>query len=413
MLIFMKIWLKCLIGAALGTLLAFAIPQNAVSIRNIIEFCSTITVRIGRYMVVPLVFTGGVSAVFVLRDSKMLFKSVAAVIAAIVAFSLLLTLVGILSVLVVKLPRIPITVERITNSPVLNVKTMIESIFPYSPIEAFLSESFLLPVFALAVLFGAACVSDKSKSKPFIALTDSVSNISYIIQSFITDIMPIGMIAVAFSRASQFFGMVSSRVLAPLIIMLTADFLLVVCLVYPLIFYLLCRGHYPFRPLYASLAPMIAAFFSGDTNYALPFQIRHGTESLGIRRRINGLAFPLFSIFSRGGSALVVSVSFIVILRSYSPLAIRIEDIAWIAATSFGVSFLLCAKSSGGAFIELAVLCGMYGRGFETVYLLLSPAAAVVCAYAAAIDAATVMFGSYLVSFKLKMTEQRDLRHFI
>jgi hypothetical protein len=55
----------------------------------------------------------------------------------------------------------------------------------------------------------------------------------------------------------------------------------------------------------------------------------------------------------------------------------------------------------------------MYGRGFEAVYLLLKPAAAIICAYAAAVDAATAMFGSYFVSFKLKLTEHRDLQHFI
>ena len=408
----MKIWLKYLIGAALGIGLSFALGENP-ALASAVSFCGVIAVRAGRYMVFPLVLAGGVSAVFVLRDSRQFFKSTLTVFAAVIASTALLTVFGMISVLLVKLPRIPISVEKITNAPSLSAGAAIETLFPYSAFDTLTGGSYLLPVFIFACFIGAACVSDKAKSKPVIALCDSLSNIFYYITSFIMDILPIGMIAIAFTQARDFTSVLSLGILTPLVIMLTADFLIIVCIVYPLIFFFICKGHHPLRLLYASLAPMLAAFFSGDTNYTLPFHIRHGKESLGIRRRINGFAFPLFSIFARGGSAMVVAVSFIVILRSYSPLAISAEDILWIMCVSFALSFLLCAHSAGGAYIALAVLCSMYGRGFETVYLLLKPAAGIICAYAAAVDAATVMFGSYLVSFKLKMTEHRDLRHFI
>jgi Na+/H+-dicarboxylate symporter len=408
----MKIWLKYLIGAALGIGLSLALGENT-ALANAVSFFGAIAVRAGRYMVFPLVLAGGVSAVFALRDSKQLFKSTLAVFAAVIASTALLTVFGMISVLLVKLPRIPISVEKITSAPSLSARGIIEALFPHSAFDAFTGGSYLLPVFIFACFIGAACVSDKAKSKPLITLVDSLSNIFYYITSFIMDILPIGMIAIAFTQARDFAAALSLGILTPLVVMLTADFLIIVCVVYPLIFFFICRGHHPFRLLYASLAPMLAAFFSGDTNFALPFLIRHGKESLGIRRRINGFVFPLFSAFARGGSAMAVAVSFIVILRSYSPLAISAEDILWITGVSFALSFLLCAHSSGGAYIALAVLCAMYGRGFENVYLLLKPAAGIICAYAAAIDAATAMFGSYLVSFKLKMTEQRDLRHFI
>jgi Na+/H+-dicarboxylate symporter len=405
----MKIWLKYLIGVALGVALVFAVPRNSSAIRYFLEFCSLYAVKIGKYMVIPLVFTGGASAVIALRDSKQLLKSFCAVIAAIAASSVLLTAIGIVSVSLVRLPRIPITVEKITESPVLNIETVAEALFPNSALETFLNNSFLLPVFLLACFIGIACVSDKSKSKPVVLLIDSLSNISYCIQSFIMDIMPVGMIAIAFSWTIEYFGVISSGAFRPLILLLTADFLLITVVIYPLIFYFVCKGHNPFRLLYASIAPVIAAFLSGDANYTLPFHIRHGTESLGIRQRFSGFVFPLFSVLARGGSALVVSISFIVILRSYSPLAIRMEDIVTIAAVSFGLSFLLCIHPSGGAYIALITLCGIYGRGFEVVYLLLKPAAAIICAYAAVIDTVTAMFGAYIVAFKLKMIEDKEL----
>jgi Na+/H+-dicarboxylate symporter len=409
----MKIWLKYLIGVALGVALSFALPSDSAAAHSVFTFLTGFAIRIGRYLVVPLVFTGCASAVFVLRDTKKLVVSTGVIFAVIASSSLLLTIIGMISVLVVRLPRIPITVEKVTDASTLDIREILSAIFPYSPLEALINGSFLLPAVVLACLIGAACVSDKNKSKPVVTLIDALANISYYCMSFIMDIMPIGMIAIACSWSINYFSVIVSGVLTPLIILLTVDFIVVVCVVYPVIFYFGCKGHHPFRLLYASLASIIAAFFSGDTNYALSFHIRHGTESLGVRRRINGFAYPLFSIFARGGSAMVVAVSFVVILHSYSTLRIPFDDILWITFVSFGLSFLLCAHPTGGAYIALTVLCAMYGRGFEAVYLLLKPAAAIICAYAAAIDAATTMFGSYFVSYTLKLSEHRDLRHFI
>ena len=67
----------------------------------------------------------------------------------------------------------------------------------------------------------------------------------------------------------------------------------------------------------------------------------------------------------------------------------------------------------GGTFVALTIMCTTYGRGFEAGYLLLKPVAAIIGAFATAIDAATAMFGSYFVAFKTKSINHYDMRHFI
>lgn len=165
--------------------------------------------------------------------------------------------------------------------------------------------------------------------------------------------------------------------------------------------------------LYASLCSIITAFFSGDTNFVLPINMRAGKESLGIRRRINGIAYPLFSIFARGGAALIVTVGFVVIWRSYAYMTIPVSNILWIYCMSIGLSFLLGGLPSGGPFIALTVLCTLYGRGFETGYLLLRPVAPILCSFAAAFDVLSAMFGSYIVGVKTNMIEHHSVQHFI
>ena len=122
---------------------------------------------------------------------------------------------------------------------------------------------------------------------------------------------------------------------------------------------------------------------------------------------------PLFSIFARGGSALVTSICFIMILRSYSSLGFTAADVLWIFFTTFAISLVLGSLPSGGAFISLTVLCTMYSRGFEAGYLLLRPAAPIFCSFAAAFDAVSCIFGSYVVAVKTRKFEHVDLKHYI
>jgi Na+/H+-dicarboxylate symporter len=177
--------------------------------------------------------------------------------------------------------------------------------------------------------------------------------------------------------------------------------------------YLVCKETHPYKVLYASLATFFAAFLSGDTNLSLAIAMRHNRESLGIKRRTSSSVTPLLSIFSRAGSALVVAISFIVIFRSYNALSISFSDIMWVAGFSIISSFFLGALPTGSTFFALTLLCAMYGRGFEAGYLLLKPIAFILCSFAAAIDSLTMIFGTVVVSNKMKTTEKQEIKDFI
>jgi uncharacterized membrane-anchored protein YitT (DUF2179 family) len=101
------------------------------------------------------------------------------------------------------------------------------------------------------------------------------------------------------------------------------------------------------------------------------------------------------------------------IWRSYTALAIPFSDVSWVFFMAFGLSFLLGGTPAGGTFILLTIICTKYGKGFETSYLLLQPAAVIMCSFATLLDTATAMFGSYVVSVKTKMVEHHTIHHFI
>lgn len=436
----MKLWIKFLIGAILGAFCAFIIPVENETVKYLIGFITEIVIRFGRYMIIPVVFCSAITAFNRLRDSKALTKTAVWTFSIIVISSLLLTIIGLLSILIVKLPRIPVTmttenantaviqenqlykilsdfstgIPENLNGSELNIQNLLRALLPFSAFDSLRNGTFILAAFFFAFLIGTASTADEILFRPVTTFFDSFSKLMYNIMVIFTEFLEIGMVAILCYWTITFRGILSTGFYNPLILMLSIDFLIVAGVVYPLILKYLCHDPHPYKVLYASVCSIMAAFFTGDSNFVLPLNIRHAKESLGVRRRINAVTHPLFSIFARGGSALVTTISFIVIYRSYSSLSIPFTDILWISLTSFALSFLLGGFPAGGTFISLTVLCVLYGRNFETgYYLLLKPATPILCSFAAAFDVLTSMFGSYIVAVKTKYIEHHSIRHFI
>lgn len=407
----MKVWIKYLIGIAIGIITALIFPLDNAIGTSVFGFLTELFIRFGRYLVVPIVFSTAIVAINKLRNSKILLKSSAWTFSIIIVSTLILTIVGIVSILVVKLPRIPITVEVPSETLDLDIKNMVLSLFPYSAFEVLKEGSFLLVSFLFAALIGWESSSDLVVYKPVFKLAESASQLFYHIAVFFTEIMAILIIAISCNWIITFRSAFLSGIYTPLIIMLLVDFILVVGVIYPLIIRFVCHDPHPYKVLYASIAPMLLAFFGGDANLSLPLNIRHGKESLGIKRRSSGFTYPLFSIFARGGAALVSSISFILIWRSYSSLPFT--DILWLFGMVVGLSFLLGGLPSGGVFVLLTILCEQYGKGFDTSFLLLKPAAIILCSFGNLFDTVTAMFGSYIVAVKTKMLEHHKIQHYI
>ncbi|MCI6442610.1 dicarboxylate/amino acid:cation symporter [Treponema sp.] len=409
----MKLWLKYLIGIGVGLVLALILPPSSVQSQATLDFIVDLVIRVGRYTLVPVLFFSVAVSAFKLRDEKQLYRTTAWTLGVIVASSLGLMLLGLIAALMIKLPRIPITTEKISEVVPFTWRTLVTRIFPHSGFEALIDGVYLFPCFVFAFLAGAGSASDLNASKSAVSLFDSLSKVFYIVMSFFTEILAVGMIAVMFRWTLDFIATVKTGVFNSLILMLFVLLLLVAFVIYPVILRFFCHELHPYKVLYAGVCPFITAFFSGDTNLALALHLRHGKESLGIKRRVNAFAFPLFSILGRGGAALVQTISFVLILRSYSSLGIPVTDVFWIGGISFLLSFALAGIPCGGPFIAVTAMCLIYGRNFDSGYLLLKNAAPVICAFAAGIDALTAIFGSYIVAVKTKTVHHQELRKYI
>ena len=409
----MKIWLKYLIGIVLGITFALvAGTENALFIEAA-DFLSKAAVQFGRYALYPAVFFGFTLSIFELRENRSLLKVALITGLIICAAALLLSFIGLLSVLLHTPARIPIFVEGISDIQVLGVRESLLQLFPSSAFEAVINGTYILPLCIFGGFAGAGCAVDRNIAKPAITLIDSLARISYAVLVFFVDMLMLGMVAVSAYWVIKFHEMLLTAVFADFAILLIADLLIIALVIYPLLLKIFYRDINPYRVLYASLAPMLAAFFSQDTHVALAVLLRHSNESLGVRRRISSVVLPIFSIFGRAGSSLVITVSFIVILKSYSSLSLNIQDMFWLVGIASLFSCLLGRFPAGGTYIALASVCALYGRGFESGYLILRPAAFFIGAVAAALNALTAITGTYITAYRFNMTGRKDLRVFI
>ena len=405
--------MKYVIGIIIGLIAALILPVNTVQGQEVLDFILNIVIRFVRFILLPLLFFSVATACYKLKEEKKIFKVGIWSLGVIIASSVILDLLGIFSAQLVQLPPIPISIEKVSDIPTLDIKSLIARIFPYSGFEALLEGAYLLPCFIIAGLMGAGASSEKLYGKPGINLFDSMSHICYNVMSFFAEILSVGMIAIMCKWTLEFFALQKAKVFMPLIVLLTVDLLIVALLIYPLLTGLICHEKKPYKILYASICPFLVGFFSGDTNLVLPLLMKHGKESLGIKRRANASVYPLFSIFGRGGAALVQTICFVQILRSYSLLDIKGVETLWIGGMSFLLSFALADHPSSGPFFAITIMSIAYGPSFEAGYLLLKGAAPIICAFAAGFDVLTAMFGSYIVASKTDYIQPIETKKFI
>ena len=411
----MKIWLKYFIGIALGVTFALVAGAENTLFVQAANFLSKAAIQFGRYALYPAVFFGFTLSIFELRENRSLLKVAVITSLIICGAALLLSCIGLLSVLIHTPARIPIFVEGISDVQVLGVKESLLQLLPSSSFEALINGTYILPLCIFGGFAGAGCAVDRNIAKPTITLIDSLARISYAVMVFFVDMFVFGMVAVSAYWVIKFHEMLLTAVFADFMILLLINLLVIALIVYPVLLKIFCRDINPYRVLYASLAPMLAAFFSQDTHVALTVLLRHSNESLSVRRRISSVALPVFSIFGRAGSALVITVSFVVILKSYSINVFRIafNDIFWRVGYASLFSCFLGRFPAGGTYIALTSLCMLYGRGFESGYLILRPAAFFIGSVAAAINALTAITGTYITAYQFNLAGKKDLRFFI
>jgi aerobic C4-dicarboxylate transport protein len=404
----MKIWIKLLLGSIVGMIAGVFIPQTA---QGALDAVSSFFIGVGRYVIFPLVFFSlGIGAAE-LRQERRLARVYLSSLKYLALSTGLLVLIGTVSVLVFPPERIPITVEADKALQAVSVYDGLTSIFPRNLFTIFFHNGdFLFPLMVLAFLLGVNMDFDRQLTRPIVQIFDSLSRVFYHLNSFIVELFGLAMIVITAATMMRIFhsdlGMYKQ-----ILIILTADTLLVVFGVFPACLYLLGVKANPYRWLYASLGPAFAGLFTGDHYISLGVLTKHGKESLGVPRMIGSAVYPLYAALGRAGTAMISAVCFILILRSYSSLEISFFQVLWVVGFTFIVSFVLGAVPGSGAYFSIFMLCNLYG--LQEGYLILKTIAPLLVSFGVFIDVLASAFTSLLIAREENLWTEVETENFI
>ena len=392
----MKVWLRLLIGSVLGISIGLIIPSDNLELIENMAWLGELAIRIGRYVLVPILVFSLTISVYELRQDRQFWKLILKTVPVLVLCSVFVITIGLISASIFTPSRIPVLNINQTEIISLNTGDNILSIFPSNMFAAIAGDGvFLLPVCVFAFFVGIGFSYDRNYTKPVISLFDSLSRIFFYISRAFSEILGLVIIVISAYWAVQFNSVLQTEIYGDMIFFLGMLSVILGCGILPLFLYLIKPGTNPWKALYGSVSQGIAGFFSGDINFTMPVIFRSIKEDLGVRRRSNSVTVSLFSLFGRAGSAMVAAVSLIVIINSYSSLDISMSSVIAIGFRAFLLSFLLSSHPGNGAFIALAVLCHDYGQGFESGYLILRPIAFYLIAIGTFLDVMICSLASY------------------
>ncbi len=406
----MKIWVKYLVALAVGAAFGFVIPIKPAATDAILS----LALDLGRYALIPLLFFSIPIAAHELHEDRRLLKLSLRVVLYAIGSVLLLTLVGLAGAFALSPGRIPLSADANYSPTVLPTLTeLVLSLVPPNAFTAAVSTEYLLPLALLAMILGLAFSFDRLATKPVVGFFDSFSRIAWQINSFFVEFLPLPLIFAAAARMSSIGATAQLGQYGKLILAVFAETAFVALVVIPAAVFATNGRKNPYPTVYGLLAPALAALISGHLYTPAGSLAKHLKENLGVRRRANALSLPLAYAFGRAGTAMVSATAFIVILNSYSSLGLGSGTVLWMLVWVPFTTLLMGAAPAAGAASALAFLCAAYGRGFETGYILVAPAAIPLLAAGTFLDTLCAGAVVSMASSAERLSVPRDPRHFI
>jgi aerobic C4-dicarboxylate transport protein len=407
----MKIWVKLVLGMIVAVVFAFIFADDP---GNVFTSLSDVFIHIGSYIVFPLLFFALIMATYELKLEKRLLRIYGKLFCYLLGATALLALLGVISGLLI--PGVQMFIpEDMAPVSAPTFAGIMAGIFPENLFQAFTGTNFvifLLPVVVIALLLGLNYDYDKHYTRPVVQITDGLSRITYHINSFMVEIFWIGVVVITSARLIQLKNIVGIEVYINLLVILCVDVLVVVFGIFPLILYALNNQKNPYKWLYASIAPALTGLITGQGLIAAGMLVKHGKESMHISRKIGGTVYPLAAVFSKAGTALVVSVSLVFLKKSIFGPEIAVLELLWIFGLSVVVSLFTSFLDTGfpgqGVWAALIIIGQDYPKMGQ--YLGLKDIAPLLISFAVLINILTSSLTAFLITQKEDFKEEIDMK---
>ena len=391
----MKFWQKLTISVSIGILLGILLPLSGGDTQSVLKILNDILISIGSYILIPLMFTQVVLATTELANNKLGKRFIGRTLILLIASSLFFSLIGALAVMILPVDRIPIIIEESSLKEVPTIESIVQSLLTPNAIQILAGPVQFMPgIFLFAIVFGFGLHLQRNSSKIILDFFEATSRVFFSLNRYVVDILIYGTAIMLSSRIVTIRQTPDIGLFLRLFLVIGLLGFLITFVVYPLVLRVLGINQKPLAWLRHSLAPLLVGLCSGNNFLPLGIQMKNGSDNWHYPRRIWAWYFPLASIIGRAGTTMVTTISFFLVLRSYSNLEISVFQFLFIIVGSF----LLGAIPNGRILAGLAMMATWFGQGIEQGYLILQPVAPILISAALLFDVINQAFVAYVLN---------------
>lgn len=366
-----RLWLKVIIGLALGAALGiflnpstgFLTRETSAVVSDWLDLPGQVFMKLIQMIMIPLIFTSIISGIASNASANLKTFGLQLLLYFIMSTAIAI-FIGVVTTLIFKpgeyiysLGGLPNSTENTIatsepNNLFDNIPGAISNLIPNNPFEAILNGE-MLGVVIFTVIIGVAITQlQKDTARLIIQFSEAIQKICMIVVSWAMILVPyavFGLIAALLSRTGFEVLVGLGYYVVVLIIGLA---ILMVC--YMLIVALLAKKN-PFKFLKEIKEPQLLAFSTASSAAVMPLSMKTADEKLGVSSNISDFVIPIGATINMDGTALFQCATTIFMAQAYG-IELTILNLILITVTVVAASIGTPAIPGGGVIILASVL---------------------------------------------------------
>ncbi|WP_024653873.1 dicarboxylate/amino acid:cation symporter [Borrelia persica] len=385
-----KFFLTIPIGILFGLLLPYEIYNTLAHI----------FIRLTYFALIPFLtfaISLGIENIIENKKFKRLFGKI-------IYYGILINIAGIImsiAVATIYLPqRIPILDKNIQHQYLFDKKVFLETFFPKNILTILInSNPNLLSIYLISIIMGISFYYAKQKGRIVKELLLSVSNLFYNTNDIIVKISQFGIIFITAAYTTNLKNFKNYQYYIDSIILLSSCTVVIILIIIPMMSYRLTKNFkLSYKNILTSLHNIIFAGLTMDAYAPYSLLIANiKSEKINIKKSII-INIPIINFVSKFGTIFTSTISFFIILKSYSSLPIAIYETSYMSILAFIFTFAFPHIPNSLIYI-ITMLCSTYTKGIELSYSNIIPILPILTSLAIMIDFASSIAIMQIIDF--------------
>ncbi|MEO0411042.1 MAG: dicarboxylate/amino acid:cation symporter [Pseudomonadota bacterium] len=358
------LWLKVLIGLALGVVVGLVIPPAAA---QEIKIIGDLFIRAIKMLIVPLIFVSLVTGITSMSDMGRMGRIGLKTMGIYLVTTSIAVSVGLLFANIFA-PGVGAPTDSLgdprTLEKTITIKDLLTNIIPTNPVDA-LARADVLQIIFFALLVGLGINAVGEKAGPVRSFFISAAEVVYKITGWVMETAPYGV----FGLIAWVVGTQGLEVLAPLaqlILTLYAACIAHIGIVLLLFLVLIARLN-PWRFLQGIRDAQLVAYSTATSSGTLPVSMNCVERQLGVSRPVSSFVLPLGATMNMDGTAIYMGIAAIFVAQAFG-VDLTFTNYATIVLTGTLASIGAAGVPSAGLILIPMVLSSV-GLPIEAVAL--------------------------------------------